>query len=62
MTHAEPHDWHGFDEEKGYELRQVTEEDEPNRWELKKPDGEVVELDDDDLQKLLSEGTNPKGL
>lgn len=62
MTHAEPHDWHLFDDEKGYEVRQVTDADTPNHWELRQPDGTVVDLDDDEFQQLLSEGPNPKGI
>lgn len=35
MHSTQPHDWHLFDAEAGLEVRQVTEEGQPNRWEVR---------------------------
>jgi hypothetical protein len=51
MNMADPHDWHRFDEE-GNEVRQVTEEGEPNRWELRLPHGEVLVMNDEEFARL----------
>lgn len=59
---ADPHDWHTFDAERGYEVRQTTPDTEGNRWEVRGPDGRVVVLDDEEFEQLREHGPNPKGL
>lgn len=59
---ADPHDWHAFDVERGYEVRQTTPDSEGNRWEVRDRDGQVVVLDDDEFEQLREHGPNPKGL
>jgi hypothetical protein len=59
---ADPHDWHVFDVERGYEVRQTTPDSEGNRWEVRDRDGNVVVLDDDEFGQLRAHGPNPKGL
>lgn len=53
---AKPHDWHSFDEL--HEVRQVTAEGEPNRWQIREkgsPDAEIVDLTDAEFDRLRSE-------
>lgn len=59
---ADPHGWHLFDAERGYEVRQTTPDGEGNRWEVRDRDGNVTALDDDEFDQLRREGPNPKGL
>lgn len=59
---ADPHDWHLFDAERGYEVRQTTPDSEGNRWEVRDRSGNVVVLDDDEFEQLREHGPNPKGL
>lgn len=58
---ANKHPWVMFDSEKGYLCRQATGRLRKNRWEIKKPNGLVVELDDDDFEDLR-QGLPVKGL
>lgn len=59
---AEPHEWHPFDLEAGLDVRQVTAEGEPDRYEVRNAAGEVTELDADEFAQLRDVGPNPKGL
>lgn len=59
---ADPHDWHLFDVERGYEVRQTTPDSEGNRWEVRDHAGNVVVLDDDEFEALREDGPSPKGL
>jgi hypothetical protein len=60
---ADPHDWHLFDAERGYEVRQTTPDSEGNRWEVRKVGSkDVVVLDDDEFEAFREDGPNPKGL
>lgn len=61
---AEQHGMHLFDEDKGYYLRQTTDEGEDNCWELCNADGETIaELDDADFDKLRDpDQPNPEGV
>lgn len=54
MHSAHPHDWHLLDAERGLEVRQVTAAGEPNRWEVRGPDGEVRTLTDAEFDALRS--------
>lgn len=59
---ADQHDWHVFDAERGYEVRQTTPAAEGNRWEVRSPDGDIMVLDDDEFEQLREHGPNPRGL
>lgn len=59
---AHPHDWHLFDEEMGYEVRQTTDKNEDNCWELRDPEGNIVALNDEEFSQLRDDGPNPKGI
>jgi hypothetical protein len=59
---AEPHEWHLFDVEKGYECRQVTEESEENIWEIRDKEGHVTQLNDGEFEKVRAGDASPKGL
>lgn len=59
---ADPHDWHLFDVDRGYEVRQTTPDSEGNRWEVRDREGHVVVLDDDEFEQLRADGPSPKGL
>lgn len=59
---ADPHDWHLFDAERGYEVRQTTPDAEGNRWEVRDRAGHTVVLDDEEFKQLREHGPNPKGL
>ncbi|MFG3340521.1 hypothetical protein [Glycomyces sp. NPDC048151] len=59
---ADPHDWHEFDAECGYEVRQTTPGSEGNRWEVRDRSDRVVVLDDDEFEQLRADGPNPRGL
>jgi hypothetical protein len=50
-------EWHMFDENKGYEVREVE-----GGWELRTDDGTVYELSDEEFKQLRDTGENPKGL
>lgn len=60
---ADPHDWHVFDVERGYEVRQTTPDAEGNRWEVREIGTDrIVVLDDAEFEQLREHGPNPKGL
>lgn len=61
---AEKHDLHLFDEDKQYYVRQVTDPDEDNCWELCNASGDVIaELNDDEFDQLRdTDRDNPKGI
>lgn len=52
------HDWHPFDVERGYDVRQVHED----RWELRDKDGRTWELNAEEFEQLRSTGENPKDI
>lgn len=49
---AQVHDWHRFDVEAGLDLRQVTGEGRPNRWQVRNGAGDVKELDDEQFKRF----------
>jgi hypothetical protein len=42
---AAQHDWHVLDAEDGTEVRQLTDDGEEDRWEVRFPDGHTDVLD-----------------
>jgi hypothetical protein len=62
MTAAR-HAWHVFDAVRGLEVRQATGRLRPNRWEVRRVDGDqVVPLTDAQWDVFLSGGPLPEGL
>lgn len=59
---SEPHDFHEFDAECGYEVRQTTPAGEADRFEVRDRSGRVVVLDDEEFKQLRADGPNPRGL
>lgn len=58
---ASKHGWHLFCEERGLEVRQATNRVRKNRWEVRKPNGLVLELSDEEFEELRC-GRPVKGL
>lgn len=59
---AEPHEWRPFDLEAGLDVRQITAEGEPDRYEIRDSAGKVTELDADEFAQLRDVSPNPKSL
>jgi hypothetical protein len=60
---APKHDWHLFDAIRNLEVRQATARLRPNRWDVRRVDGDqVVALDDAQWDALRSGGPLPEGL
>jgi hypothetical protein len=51
-------DWHFFDIERGYDVRQLDD----NTYEIRDADGKITELSAYEFEQLRAEGVNPKGL
>jgi hypothetical protein len=53
---AEPHDWHTLDAVRGIDVRQLTDEGDENRWQVRYPDGSTQILDDAAFDRLRGGG------
>ena len=52
------HDWHLFDDERGYEVRQLDDD----TFELRDATGEMWTLDAAEFDQVRSEGANPRDI
>jgi len=52
------HDWHLFDVERGYEVRQLDD----GSYEARDADGNVTPLTAAEFEQWRADGENPKGL
>ncbi|MEU5157289.1 hypothetical protein [Glycomyces sp. NPDC021274] len=59
---ADPHGWHLFDVDRGYEVRQTTPDGEDDRYEVRDRAGHIVILDAKEFEDLRTAGPSPKGL
>lgn len=59
---AEAHDWHPFDIEAGLDVRQITAEGEPDRYQVRDANGKITDLTAEEFAQLRAVGPNPRGL